>query len=196
MYGAATLIAGRRCCILKAGYSREQARYLAAGCINATPHQSEKKSMIIETSLSKDQFIRISLLRHFQRISFYFWAITSAILTAYALFGGPFILLLVGWMPFGFYIVSGVVSAYAASRNKDAPFLQRTRYVFTEQGVKISSVMGESQLEWQHFGGWSTMAGCYVLFLTSGAMLAFPQDTVPPHQVNKFETLLRQHIGR
>lgn len=151
--------------------------------------------MVIESQLSRDQFIRLFLLRHFQRMSFYFYALTSGALTAYALMGGPFVLIFVGWVPLGLYIMAGLISAFMGSWGQDRPYLLRTRYEFGEEGVKLQSAAGNSALQWQHIAGWRVMVGCYVLELTGGAILAIPQKAVPPHRMSDFEALLRRHVG-
>lgn len=152
--------------------------------------------MVIQTQLKKDQFVRLTLMQHLQRPSFYFWAITSAALTAWALFGGPFVLIFVGWLPFGLYLMSGIVMAFVGSRGSDKPYLQPTRYEFDDQGIKIGSTLGESFLEWQQVVAWKVMSGCYVLLLANNAMLAFPQDSVAPHRMPQFEQLLIEKIER
>lgn len=152
--------------------------------------------MVIESTLSKDQFIRLSIARHLQRTMFYIYATLCAAITAYALFQGPLLLLLVAWMPFSFYIISGVIQAVSAGSVKDAPYFLPTRYEFTGQGVTISTSRGQSQLGWEHFQEWRHMVNCYVLVLSEGAILAIPQNAIPAGRAPRFEDLLRQHIGK
>ncbi len=152
--------------------------------------------MVIEGQLSRDQFMRLFLLRHFQRLSFYFYALTSGALTAYGLFVGPLILVTLGWLPLGIYMMIGLVSGFLGSRGKDKPYLLPTRYEFSDQGVTMRSSAGSSNLSWEHFDGWRVMVGCYVLLLSVGAIVAFPQTAVAPHQMNEFEALLSRHIKR
>jgi len=151
--------------------------------------------MVIKANLSREQFIRLSILRHFQRIHFYIFALAAAGLTAWALLRGPLIFLLAGWAPFLVYILIGVIGAIKDGRNEAHPVFLPTRYEFTEKGISISNKEGTSQLEWEHFNGWKMMVKCYVLSLSGGAILAIPQVSVPINQIAKFETLLRKHIG-
>lgn len=150
--------------------------------------------MTINATLSRDQFVRLSLLRHFQRTSFYFYALTCAALTSYTFFGGPVPLMIVGWVPFGIYILMGLANALTGSIGKNRPYLQPTRYEFTDQGVAIKNAQGESQLEWQHFASWQMLSDCYVLVLTAGSIIAIPRSAIPPHQSKQFEQILQQHI--
>ena len=150
--------------------------------------------MVIETNLSRELFIRLSILRHIQRKSFYFYAILCAVLTAYALVQGPYILLLAAWIPFGLYLILGLVEAIRGSADKSQPYFLPTHYEFTKDGVSISTSQGSSQLEWGHFAGWKFMARCYVLILAAGPILAIPRAAVPLTQIARFETMLRDHI--
>ena len=151
--------------------------------------------MVIEAGLTRDQFVRLSVLRHFQRIHFYIFAMAAAGLTAWALLRGPLVFLLVGWVPFLVYVLVGVMTAIKDGNNKDNPVFLSTRYEFSKKGVSISNTQGTSQLAWQDFLGWKVMVKCYVLTLTSGAILAIPQNAVPANQKAKFENLLFKHIG-
>jgi len=150
--------------------------------------------MTIEAALSREQFIRLSILRHIQRKNFYFYAAVCAALTGYALLRGPNLLLFAAWVPFILYLVPGILGAYRESANKDNPLFLPTRYEFNQRGVSISSSQGDSQLTWDYFAGWKIMAECYVLVLKAGPMLAIPQATLSSTQVPQFETLLQKYI--
>lgn len=151
--------------------------------------------MVIKTTLSKDLFVRLSILRHIQRPTFYVYALLAAGLTVYTYTQGrPIVFLFMGWIPLGLYLFLGVISAIRASRMKDAPYFLPTEYNITDDGVAISSARGESNLEWKHFEGWREMVSTYVLVLEGGAILAIPQDSVPPHKRDEFEDLLRKNI--
>jgi len=149
-----------------------------------------------ETKLSKEQFIRLSIWRHIQRKSFYFYAVTCAAGVAYAITKGATVLLSVVWIPFAFYLATGVFAAFWQSRDQNQPYFLPTHYEFSGQGVAVKTKQGSSQLEWDKFAGWKKIAKCYVLVLTAGPILAIPQAAVPVTQTTKFETLLRSHIGR
>ncbi len=151
--------------------------------------------MKIEATLTKDLFFRLSLLRHFQRIHFYFWAITAAGLTAFAFVQGPLILLLVAWTPFVLYVLLGVITAMRNSNNEEHPIFLTTKYEFSKKGVFMSSTQGQSQLNWDQFASWKTIADCFVLVLTSGAIMAIPRNDVPGMQQVKLEELLNKHIA-
>lgn len=151
--------------------------------------------MIIEATLSKDQFIRLSILQHIQRGRFYFYALTCAGVTAYVIFlGGPNLFLLVAWIPFILYLALGILSAFQDSAAKNNPHLQPIRYRFSSKGVSISSDPNKSNLEWKHFTTWQTVAACYVLTLTDGAILAIPTAALSTEQKPKFEAMLDEYI--
>ncbi|NJP06683.1 MAG: YcxB family protein, partial [Chloroflexaceae bacterium] len=107
--------------------------------------------MVIESTLAKNQFIRIAISRHFQRLTFFFSAITCAGLTAFALFEGQPIFLLAGWIPFLLYIVHGVYSTFRAAGGESNPLFLPTRYELKEQALEIAHPQGQGRVEWQYF---------------------------------------------
>ena len=151
--------------------------------------------MVIETTLSREQFIRLSIWRHIQRKTFYFWALTCAALTAFAILRGPQVLLVAAWLPFLLYLLLGIVTAFKQVTDKTSPLFLPTRYEFTDKGVAVSSQQGNSQLKWSHFAAWKVIAGCYVLVLAAGPIVAIPKSAVPVTQMSRFEGLLKKHVG-
>lgn len=151
--------------------------------------------MKVETTLSKEQFIRLAIWRHIQRRNFYFYAFTCAAVSAYALTRGVYILLPVVWIPFILYLALGIIGAFRDSADKNQPYFLPTQYEFTDQGVSVSTKQGRSELAWDKFTGWKKIAQCYILILTAGPILAIPESAVPTTQVVKLESLLRNHIG-
>ena len=152
--------------------------------------------MTIETQLEKSQFIRLAILYHIQRKSFYIFAITAAIITVFAVTQQLFALLVVVWLPFILYLGVGAFGAYRAGNDPDNPVLQLTTYRFSDKGVDIDSSQGHSQLAWDQFKKWSIVAQIYVLTLNSGAMLAIPQSAISTAQVARFRAILNKHIKR
>ncbi len=150
--------------------------------------------MNIEATLTPDQFVRLSMLHHFQRKQFYFFALTAAVVTAYAIFSGAYIMLAVVWLPFVLYVVVGIYGAYRESRDANNPVFKPTTYNFSSTGVAISSTAHNSQLGWEQFSGWSMMAQMYVLKLKSGQILAIPQAAVTSTQAPKLRALLNAHL--
>jgi hypothetical protein len=151
--------------------------------------------MVIEAQLSTEQFSRLVLLRHFQRGSFYFYALTAAGLTSYVLlFGGPVLLLMLAWLPFGLYIILGLLNAYLGTRGGDQPYLLPTRYEFVAEGISIKHEQGEGHLNWEHLRGWRKQLDCYVIELKAGQIVAFPAEAVPKHRAEDLERLLDRHI--
>lgn len=151
--------------------------------------------MVIEATLRKDQFIRLSLLRHFQRPFFYFYALTCAGITAYVLTGrADMVLLLVAWIPFGMYMLFGIINAVLGATGTNRPYLLKTRYEFTDQGVHVSSASGTGMLGWEQVSRWAKVTDCYVLYLKVGSIIAIPGAAVPPHKQARFKSLLQEHI--
>ena len=151
--------------------------------------------MLIETQLTKDQFVRVSILRHFQRKQFYFYAVTCALVTVFAVLQQIYILLAVAWLPFLLYIGIGVYGAISGGSDPDHPAYLPTKYKFTNSGVTISNVQGESQLSWQHFTHWKVAVNCYIIELKAGSALVIPQSSVAPTKKAKFEAILDKNIG-
>jgi len=151
--------------------------------------------MVIEASLTTNQFVRISILRHLHRSHFFFFAATCSIVTAYAIYSDRLIFLLVAWVPFAIYLAVGIVGIIQSSAANDRPYLLKTRYELSNKGIVVSNERGKSMLEWKHFSDSKLMLGCYVLFLHAGPMLAIPQTAIAPEQVNQFETMLAKYIS-
>ena len=152
--------------------------------------------MTIKTKLEKAQFFRLAILYHIQRKSFYFYAITAAIITVFAMTQQLYTLLVVVWLPFILYLGVGVFGAYRDSNNPENPVLHLTTYRFDDKGVNIESSTGRSQLAWNQIQKWSIVARIYVLTLNSGQMLAIPQSAVSATQVARFRAMLNKHIQK
>lgn len=150
--------------------------------------------MIVEAQLTREQFRRLSLLRHFQRAPFYIWASVAAGLTAIATVYFRPQLILVGWVPFLAYVLVGLVSAVRGGRDRRAPYFLPTRYDLSPKGVEVKTERGGSHLAWSDFTGSRKMVGCYVLTLRSGAILAIPQEAVPPRERPRLEALLDEKL--
>jgi hypothetical protein len=154
-----------------------------------------EQSLVIETELTREQFIQLSVLRHFQRNGFYFTALTSGAVAAYGWFNQSVLIFFVAWTPLLIYVTYGLVIAWRDSRLREAPFL-RTRYEFSDQGVHVSTSQGAGQLGWRDFAGWRVMADCYVLILSAGSILAIPQRSVPPHKRERLEQMLQTRVRK
>ena len=150
--------------------------------------------MIIETQLTKPQLTRLAILHHIQRKQFYFYAITAALITVFAVVQQLFALLVVVWLPFLLYLAIGIYGAYRDAANEAHPAYQPTTYKFTEKGVAVNTTQGSSQLNWDQFSNWSVIANIYVLTLKQGAMLAIPQSSIKTTQVAKFRAMLNNRI--
>jgi hypothetical protein len=153
-------------------------------------------TMTVDATLTREQFIRLSLLRHLFRTSFYFYSFTCSLVTAYAIYTDRYIFLLIVWPPFLLYLLMGVVDIWRASRKADQPFFLPTRYEFTSAGVAIRTSRGQSHLNWKDIANLKVMGGCYVLTLRGGTILAIPQSAIPGGQGKQFETLVGTYLDR
>jgi len=148
----------------------------------------------IKATLSKDQFIRLSILRHIQRKMFYFYAAIGAALSAYAIVRGPTWLLWVAWIPFLFYLIPALINTFQVG--EDHPLFQPTTYRVDKAGLAIQTPETESLVEWEYFNNWRVITQCYVLMLTAGPIIAIPQTAVRPPQRAKLEMLLDKYIEK
>jgi hypothetical protein len=151
--------------------------------------------MVIEAKLTRELFFRLSLLRHFQRPMFYFGALTAALLTSLVYLGYTGgLVLLVAWIPFGMYVLFGLINAWMGSGGNDRPYLLKTRYEFSGDGLTIRNKLGESTLSWERFSAWSKVVGCFVLTVQEGAIIAIPEHDLSRAQIDSLTQLLNRHI--
>jgi hypothetical protein len=152
--------------------------------------------MIIESTLTRQEFVRHALTRHFRRPAFYLYTFVCAVLTAYAfLQEDPLTLLLVAaWLPLLVYGVSGWIRITRQGRDASLPLYLPTRYEFSRGGVELSSRQGRSKFAWDDFRAWRKQVGVYELTLTNGQLLVLSEQAVPPRQIRAFEELLTKQI--
>lgn len=151
--------------------------------------------IVVEARLRPAQFFQLSLLRHFQRPSFYFYSITAALLTALSYtMNLNMLVLMVAWVPFGIYMLLGLANAYAGTRNPNQPYFLATRYEFADDALKVSTAQGSSRLSWDSFKEWRKVVGCYVLVLDSGPIMAIPLADVSKGREPAIEDFLKKKI--
>jgi hypothetical protein len=152
--------------------------------------------MIFESTLTRQEFVRHALTRHFRRPAFYIYAFVCASLTAYAFFQDEpsTLLLAAAWVPVLVDAAVGWVTISRRSRDKDLPLYLPTRYEFGKGGLELSSRQGRSKLSWADIRAWRKVVGLYELSLTNGQLLVITQRAVPPRQVAPFEDLLTRQI--
>ncbi|WP_129631252.1 YcxB family protein [Candidatus Oscillochloris fontis] len=151
--------------------------------------------IVIEAHLQPGHFFRVSLLRHIQRTSFYFYALTAAGLSALAYtMTVSYLVLLVAWIPFVIYLVLGLVNAIVGSRRADQPYFLPTRYEFGDHALKLRTIQGASEVAWDDFREWRKVVGCYVLYLNAGAVIAIPLEDVTKGRESAIEGFLKQKI--
>ncbi len=151
--------------------------------------------IVIQAHLQPFHFFRISLLRHIQRSSFYFYAITAGALSAlaYTMTVSPLVLF-VAWVPFATYLILGFINAYVGSRRKDEPYFLPTRYEFGEHALKLRTSQGASEVAWSDFREWRKVVGCYLFYLQSGSVIAIPLEDVTKGREPAVEDFLKQKI--
>jgi hypothetical protein len=152
--------------------------------------------MIIESTLTREEFVRHSLTRHFSRPSFYFYAFVFAALTTYTFItpGARQTLYLAAVLPVLAYSLGGVIAALRRSRDKNMPLYLPIRYEFGPEGVEVSSRLGRTVVNWADIRNWRKVVGVYELAIGNGQLLLISQQAVAPRQVAPFEELLDQRI--
>ncbi len=152
--------------------------------------------MIIESTVSRQEFVRHALTRHFQRPTFYIFVAVCAVLTAYGFLtpDATALIYLAAWLPLLVYAVGGWVALSRRARDESLPIYLPTRYEFGKNGVEMSSRQGRSRFSWEDFRAWRKVVGIYELALTNGQLLIISARAVPPRQVASFEQLLSSQI--
>jgi hypothetical protein len=152
--------------------------------------------MIIESTLTPQEFTRHALTRHFGRPAFYLYSFVCAVLTTIAFFQTtPLgLLLAAAWIPLLVYAVGGWVSITRRSRDESLPLYLPTRYEFGKGGVELSSRTGRASFAWGDFRAWRKVVGLYELSLNNGQLLVIAQRAVPPRQTGALEELLKRQI--
>ncbi len=149
-----------------------------------------------ESALTRQEFVRHALSRHFRRPMFYIFAFVAAVLTAYAFMSetAPAILYLAAWLPLLIYAVTGWISLSRQSRDNQLSIYQTTLYTFSQRGIELNSRQGRSTIRWPEIQNWRKVIGIYELVLTNGQVMVIAQRAVPPRQLKSFEDLLKQQI--
>lgn len=153
--------------------------------------------MIIESTLTRQEFTRHALTRHFRRPAFYLFVFVCAVLTAYGFItpGVSNLVYLAAWLPVLVYAVGGWVVITRRGRDESLPLYLPTRYEFGKGGVELSSRQGRASFAWGEFRAWRKVVGLYELALTNGQLLVISARAVPPRQVASFEALLAKQIS-
>lgn len=152
--------------------------------------------MIIESTLTRQEFVRHALTRHFRRPTFYLYSFVCAVLTAYAfLQDDPLALLLIAaWLPLIVYSIGGWIRITRQGRDESLPLYLPTRYEFSKSGLELSSRQGRSKIPWEEIRAWRKMVGVYEISLTNGQLLVLSERAVPPRQRKAFEQMLSKQI--
>jgi hypothetical protein len=152
--------------------------------------------MIIESALTRQEFVRHALTRYFRRPAFYLFVFVCAVLTAYGFLtpGASNLVYLAAWLPVLAYAIGGWVRITRQGRDESLPLYLPTRYEFGKGGVELSSRQGRSRFAWDDFRAWRKVVGLYELSLTNGQLLVIAARTVPARQVGSFEELLTRQI--
>lgn len=153
--------------------------------------------MIIESTISRQEFLRHALSRHFRRPGFYLFAFVAVVITTYTFWEPdvPWFVYIAAWLPVLVYGVTGWVAIARRSRDPNLPIYLPTRYEFGKNGVEVSSRQGRSTLSWDSFRNWRKADGVYELTLRNGQLLIISQRAVSPRQAGALEALLRKHIA-
>ncbi|NJM07980.1 YcxB family protein [Candidatus Gracilibacteria bacterium] len=154
--------------------------------------------MVIESTLSRQEVVRLGLWRYFQRPIFYALAGVAATLNAYAILAeegtNTGIIMLAAWLPFLVFVISGLIIIRRRSQDKSLPQYQKTRFDFNSRGIEIGTREAKSLLDWSDFRGWKKIAGCYVLELANGQIVALSGSAISPHQAKTLESTLQEQL--
>ncbi len=153
--------------------------------------------MIIESTISQQEFVRHALSRYFRRPIFYLFAFVAAVLTAVVIYD-PSIpqapAMLGGWIPFLVYAAVGWITITRQSRNRDLPVYQPTRYELGRETLVVSMRSGRSEIPWSQVRQWRKVGSVYELQLLNGQVLLIAARAIGPRQVGAFERMLRNRI--
>lgn len=152
--------------------------------------------MVIDSTMPKSTFIRLSLLLFFQNKFLYIYLVVCGLVTAYALSTGNYGLLFVAWVPYLAYLVLGLITTLRKSSADDQPVLLPTRYTFQKKEIITKTRLGEGNFTWDEFIEWRTLADCYILLHQDNFVLAIPKSSIPKKEVAPFETMLNEKIGK
>ena len=152
--------------------------------------------MVINSTMPKSTFIRLSLLLFFQNKFLYIYLIVCGVVTAYALSIRNYGLLFVAWLPYVAYLALGIITTIRKSSGEDQPFLLPTRYIFQKKEIITKTSSGEGKFSWDEFIQWRTLADCYILLHQNNFVLAIPKSSVPKKETEAFETMLNERIGK
>ena len=148
--------------------------------------------MVIESRLSKADFIKINLHMAFRRRSRYITVAATIVLTAVALLSGNYVLLLV-WLYFAFVVTPVFYRTLrAAFSRKNASFFLPVRRTFSEKGVQTESPISNALVPWNQFVQWKKLPNYYLLYINPRSFVGIPRSAVP--DADAFESLLRRKI--
>lgn len=99
--------------------------------------------MVIDSTMPKSTFIRLSLLLFFQNKFLYIYLIVCGVVTAYALSIRNYGLLFVAWLPYVAYLALGIITTIRKSSGEDQPFLLPTRYIFQKRKLSLKHPRGK-----------------------------------------------------
>lgn len=152
--------------------------------------------MVIQSTLTPEEFRRYELNRHFRRSMFYFYAFIFAVLTVYALTNptAPIAIYVVAPVPLLAYSIGGWAAIIRRSNDPDLPAFLPMRYELTTSGVRLHTPKGDSSFTWSDFKAWRKALGVYELTLQNGLLLVFSEAAVPQAQVKSLDDLLKKQI--
>ncbi|RRR69292.1 MAG: YcxB family protein [Candidatus Viridilinea halotolerans] len=152
--------------------------------------------MMIESSLTRQEFVRYSLKRHFTRLTFYLYASVCAVIAAFTYFNPQVsrLLYLAAVLPVLAYSIGGWLAVLRRSRDEHLPVYLPIRYTFSKNGVEVSSRLGRSVVPWSDIKGWEKLLEVYELALQNGQVLVIAQRALAARQLSEFEELLRKHV--
>lgn len=169
-----------------------------SACINESDRSSRKAPIVVEATLKKGTYIKLSLLQAFHVWSFYFCL--SALIMATVLFhvlDAPDVLFLFIWGLFGFYAATVIINAlYMAFSSKNFSFFLPTAYTFDDEIISAKTELAQGTIKWNAVVGLKVVADHYVLSFSVIGFIAVPKSKIPPESVSRFEKVLHDNIQK
>jgi hypothetical protein len=151
--------------------------------------------IVVESTLTKAEYIKISYFLLFRKWSFCFFMGTALLLILLSVIIGN-IEMLITALAFLIFIllVYSIAIIYAAFSSKNRNFFLPMRYVFIDNGVSQESSMSHSTMKWTAFVKWRKIAGYYLLYISKEHFVAIPRSEIPVDSVSELENLISSKI--
>lgn len=155
--------------------------------------------MIIDSKLSKQEYVRLNIALIFRNVSTYIFLAFGSIYLLFSLWimfdWGDYFLLLV-WGVFSVFTVAYYWFAiYRATNSKEnGKMYLPAHYEFNENDIKITTPTGKSETTWAIFVKWRFLAGHYMLYISRIQFIPIKAENVGDKK--EFEKMLREKVKK